>query len=238
MTEVTDRILERVRKLLAMANDERANEGERDNALRMANNIMAKYQIEMADVPLEQREKDDPIGRFEEEGWNLAWNNMMRNSIAKLFDCRYFQGGKINATRGRHVFVGRGANATTAMLMSDWIVRAALREADKVAGHRLTAGGRSFGLGVAARLSERVNALIKDSNAELKVSTGRDLVIIRQNAQDANEAWIAANMKVGKSRALRKSSVDADAYFAGRSHADSINLSKQVTAKPDPKALR
>jgi hypothetical protein len=179
-----EKILERVRKLLAMANDERGNEGERDNALRMANNLMAKYQLDMADIPTEVRERDDPIGRFDVDGWYIPWCNMIRGSVARLFSCKYLQGGKINATRGRHIFIGRASNATTAMLMSDWIVKEALREADRVAGHRLTPAGRSFGLGVASRLARRVTELLEKSAAELSreqgseiQSNGRDLVI-------------------------------------------------------------
>ncbi len=238
MSEVTDKILERVRKLLAVANDERANEAERDNALRMATNIMAKYQIDMADVPKEQRERDDPRGRFDTEGWYIPWCNQIRGSIARLFDCRYFQAGKINATRGRHVFVGRASNATTAMLMSDWIVKEALREADRVAGHRLTPAGRSFGMGVSSRLSTRVNEIIASSAKEIKESTGRDLMIIRTDEQSANDEWITAHMKTRPGRALSTKNINSDAYYAGQSHGNKVNLSKQVSASPAPKGIR
>jgi hypothetical protein len=244
MTEVTDKLLERVRKLLAVANDERANEGERDNALRMANNIMAKYQIDQSMVPQEQRDKDEPIGRFDSEGWYIIWCNQIRNSIARLFSCKYLQGGKINATRGRHIFIGRASNVTTAMLMSEWIVKEALREADKVGGHRLSAAGRSFGMGVAARLSARVTELLAKTaediareTGEAVVTTGTSLVVIRQNELASADAWMREHIAVGKARGSSKGAADADAYHAGRKHADRVNLSKQVSAKPDPKAL-
>jgi hypothetical protein len=240
-----EKILERVRKLLAMANDERGNEGERDNALRMANNLMAKYQLDMADIPTEVRERDDPIGRFDVDGWYIPWCNMIRGSVARLFSCKYLQGGKINATRGRHIFIGRASNATTAMLMSDWIVKEALREADRVAGHRLTPAGRSFGLGVASSLARRVTELLEKSAAELSreqgseiQSNGRDLVMIRANELSAADEWMRANIKVGKARATRAGNLDYDAMNAGRSHADKINLNKQVQSRPDPKSLK
>lgn len=44
------KILGRIRKMLALANNEGASEGERDNALRMAHATLAKYNLDMAEV--------------------------------------------------------------------------------------------------------------------------------------------------------------------------------------------
>jgi hypothetical protein len=43
-------ILEKVKKLLALANDKGATEGERDNALRMAHGMLAKHNLDMSDL--------------------------------------------------------------------------------------------------------------------------------------------------------------------------------------------
>ena len=45
-----EKILDKVKKLLAVANNEAATEGERDNALRMAHNMLAKHNLAMADL--------------------------------------------------------------------------------------------------------------------------------------------------------------------------------------------
>ena len=64
-----EKVLEKIRKLLERANDERGStENERELALRMATSMMAKYQLDMSDIPQAQREKDDPLGRFDGEG--------------------------------------------------------------------------------------------------------------------------------------------------------------------------
>lgn len=68
-----DRILERVRKMLALANDEAATEGERDNALRMAHNLLMKHQLSMEDVENHAKDKDDPRGHFKGDGWSMPW---------------------------------------------------------------------------------------------------------------------------------------------------------------------
>lgn len=235
-----EKVLEKIRKLLERANDERGStEGERDTALRMATALMAKHQIEMSQIPKEQQDRNDPRGKFVEQGWSIVWCNMIRGSIARLFDCTYLVGGKINATRGNHIFIGRESNATTAMLMSDWIVRECLREADRVAGHRLKPEGCSFGLGVAARLAARVRQLTAEAAADIQASTGRDLMIIKANEADANEDWIiSSGMKVSKSRSVSASNIDSKSYNAGMKHADSINLNKQIKSPAEQSRLK
>jgi hypothetical protein len=57
MTE--DKILSRIQKMLALANDLAATEGERDNALRMAYNLMAKHNLDM--VTVEARNPTSPV---------------------------------------------------------------------------------------------------------------------------------------------------------------------------------
>lgn len=231
-----EKVLEKIRKLLERANDERGStEGERETAMRMATSLMAKYQLDMADIPQAQREKDDPLGRFDGEGWYLKWCQMIRNSVAKLFDCRYVNMGKINATRGRYCYIGRASNATTAMLMADWIVKDALREADRAGGHRLSAQGRSFGFGFAERLNARIALMRAEAAEEIKMSTGRDLVLMRTNFAAENEDWCAKNMKLKPGKAIMTRNLHEGAMNAGRAAADKVNLSKQISA---PEATR
>lgn len=234
-----EKVLEKIRKLLERANDERGStEGERETAMRMATSLMAKYQLDMADIPQAQRERDDPLGRFDGEGWYLPWCQLIRNSIAKLFDCRYINMGKINATRGKYTYVGRASNATTAMLMADWIVKDALREADRVGGHRLTSAGRSFGLGFADRLGVRVAALRAAAVEEMKQSSGRDLVVVQTNFAKENAAWLDNNLKTKPGKAVSHRNINDAAMGADRNAADKVNLSKQISSPTEQSRLK
>ncbi len=234
-----EKVLEKIRKLLERANDERGStENERELAMRMATSLMAKYQLDMNDIPLAQREKDDPLGRFDSEGWYLPWCQLIRAAVAKLFDCHYINLGKINATRGRYTYVGRASNATTAMLMADWIVKDALREADRVGGHRLTTAGRSFGMGFAERLHARVALLRAQAVEEMKQSTGRDLVVVQTNFAKENADWLSSNMNIKPGKALSTRNLQSDYMNAGRSAADKVNLSKQISAPAPVRTIK
>lgn len=236
-----DKILERIRKLLALANCDAATDGERDNALRMAHTTLMKHELSMEDVDQHQREKEDPRGMLETEGWNLVWCRQIRNTMAKMFFCRYVIGGKINATKGRHFWIGRASATATAAYMSDWVIKSLLKEADTRYKHRLTPEGRAFAVGAAERLKERVVDIIKASQADIKAEKpGTSIVVadVMRTENEANQAWINTNMNVKKTSISTKRRVDSDAYHSGREYGNSINLNKQVATTAAPRQIK
>lgn len=232
-----EKVLDKVRKLLAMANDERGNEHEREQALRMAHNMLTKYGLDMSDVDRAIRDKEDPRGRFDSEGWSMRWSLQIRNSIAKLFMCRYFYGRKINGTRCEHSFVGRESNAVTAMYISDYVINSILKEGRRLYKHNLSPETRAFAVGCADRIRERVLDMIKEKGAEL-AGTGKDLVL-RDMAKSEDEANAAFLEEMGTrlvSKKARQSSVNIKAYGAGKEYGGKIGLNVQV-ARPDETKL-
>jgi hypothetical protein len=232
-----ERILEKVRKLLAMANHENANETERDTALRQAHALLTKHGLDMVSVENHQREKVDPRGEFVHEDWSIPWTRTVRVAIAKLFMCKYFYGEKINGTRQRHYFVGRESNATTAEYMSVFVVGAILKEGRSRYGHNLCPETRAFGEGAAHRLNQRVEQMIATKIQEVQASDGKGLALIdlRTAEHDENELYVK-DWKVRKG-VTRNTNVDSKAYRAGREHADNIGLNVQVSTTQAPKQL-
>src|SRR5215472_4319088 len=85
---VSEQILARVRKMLALANDAGATEGERDNALRMAHATLAKYNLDLAAAEIaggEDERADSLEPRVEQAGkfGGWAWAQHIANSIAE-----------------------------------------------------------------------------------------------------------------------------------------------------------
>lgn len=236
---MSEKILDRVRKLLALANDDAATEGERDNALRMAHATLMKHNLSMEHLDAHERAKQDPRERLDTEGWNLVWCRDLRNIIAKLFFCKYYIGGRINATRGRHVYVGRASNVATAAYMSDWIIASVLKEADRLYKHRLTPEGRSFCVGVVYKLEERVLEINKATQAEV-TATGSALVVADyyRTEQEANVLWVSENMTVVKAKARRNTDIDEDAYAAGQRFGGMIQLNQQVATTAESKRIK
>lgn len=221
--------------MLAIANDERgASEAERDLALKMAHDLLAKHELDMADVAESVREKDDPRGSFMNTGWNTPYAKTIRNAMSKLFRCYYYHGAKINATRGEHFFIGRESAATTAMYMSDWVIKSLLREADWRYEHRLSANGRAFCVGAANRLWHRVKEIVAEKQKEF-TATGSALVLydIAAREEEANLSFIEARgvqLVMDKSRSH---TVNTQAFESGKEYANAINLNTQIANQKD-----
>src|SRR3954465_6436596 len=233
-----EKILVKVRKMLELANNEAATEAERDNALQMAHDLLAKYELDMEDVPLTLRDAEDPRVHLMMDGWNAPYAKSIRDSVAKLFRCKYYFGRKINGTRGEHHFVGRESAATTAMYMSDWIIKTLIREADRLYKHRLTPPARSFCVGAANRLYHRIDQIVAASQRDItNTASARVLYDIAKREAEANLVFIQEmGTKLLKSK-TRRTTVRTEAFERGKAYADTINLTTQIHANK-PKELK
>lgn len=159
-----EKILDKVKKLLALANNAAATDGERDNALRMAHGMLAKYNLSMEDA----QEHEAMEGREQQyiETFHMTWAKQVCNSIAKLFFCSYYAGEKLNATKGKHYFVGKQSNAITAILISTYVINSILKECRNNWKHNLAPESRSFCIGASYKLAERVTNMIKEVSFE------------------------------------------------------------------------
>ena len=229
MTE--EKIINRIKKMLALANDLAATEGERDNALRMAYNAMAKFNIDLAQVEAHGKKEEEARINFQNDSWSWLWAKQVNQIIGRLFFCKYYYGRAINGTQCEHHFVGRESNAMTAAVMADYVVNSILKEGRKIGKQNTSPITRSFCVGAMQALSRRVDQIIAEKERELQGSAtpGTALVLASfyKNEQAANDAWIAERMNLKAGRA-HSHKVNDDAWAAGSEYGRNINLSAQV----------
>lgn len=227
-----DKIISRVRKMLALANDDGASEGERDNALRMAYNMIAKYNLSMSSIESNGAEvRIDECWTYRRQPWTIS----VTNSIANLFFCNYYY-VKIKGNVAQHHFVGKDSNAVTARYMAEFVVTSIIaqgRKESRAIGEP-SAWRRSFFMGAADRIRSRIIELRKeegDSNKKDVASGGTSLVLasVYDSERKANEDWLASQ---GVSLRTKKITSKAAAHMSGYSSGDSfgktIQLSRQV----------
>lgn len=228
-----EKVLARVRKMMALANDAAATEGERDNAIRMAHATLAKYNLSMAEadkagVPTEEARVNDAV-----VGKDFPWMRTTTQAIAKLFFCEHFfvrmSGGKV-----KHYFVGKESNVFTAKSMSEYIISSIDREARArsllVTGSSNGNYWRSFCKGAADVIWTRCMEIRSKAEAAPKVP-GTSLVLASVYAIEnkANEDYIARQMglklKMGNTRQRNTS---ADAHAAGVDFGSKVSLNTQI----------
>lgn len=224
MTE--ERIINRIRKMLALANDLAATEHERDTALSMAHKLLAKYNLDLEAIKDKPKE---PRIDFSSPCYGEPWVRQVSAAIADLFFCRYYYGARVTPTQIEHHFVGKESNAVTAAVMADWIARSIMREGVKLYRQVRCAQHRSFATGAAYRLRERIEEM-KAQPMETKASDGKALVLADVYGTElrANDKFLEESGVRLKSKKRRASSVNSGAFERGREFGNTINLNRQV----------
>lgn len=239
---MNDRVISRIRKMIALANDAGATEGERDNALRMAHATLVKHNLDITSIDGEataaQEQRVQEAGVFH----GVPWARTICHSIAKLFFCKYFSVRfSANTDDKKHYFVGRTSNATTAMHLAQFVVEAVNREAKAYTRGQHYSVYRAFGAGAANRIYARCEKLRAAQEAapppELLAAPGTALVLASVYAAEAeaNDAYLkAAGRKLTTHRGGAKV-YDRDAHAAGTRFGDGVTLSPFITGSQQKK---
>jgi hypothetical protein len=236
-----DRVIRRIQKMLRLANDAGASEGERDNALRMVHATLAKYNLTLAGV-----EGAGGSGQEERRGEHTfdmvghAWARTVVNGISKLMFCEYFY-VRLDQRFIRNYVIGRESNAITAIEMARYVTKNIEAEAGRKTREFRADGKfhRDFCKGAASRIyvrCERLRAEAEKESAAAPVdqlrANGTAIVLasVYQVEQEANKDYIQKHhgkLKEGVNRQTRPSHI---AYALGAAHGDKVQLTRQVGA--------
>lgn len=182
-------VLRRVQKLLAIANDDRANANEAAAAAAQAENIMRKYQIEHADVlraeilsGAGEFDTADVVANMKRDDLNRTplkvvpkWAQGVAIKIARLNDCEVRLGfmnrvGKEEVRDASLRFYGFKSDVQVASWMFDFIVNSlicAQREWSKRTSLRGKVEAESFRDGFAMTVMRRLEELRMEREAAM-----------------------------------------------------------------------
>jgi hypothetical protein len=225
---IENKVLERVKKMIALGNDSAATEAERETALRMAYNLLAKYNLSISDLPSEQdneaRERQDVVISAD------RWARSLAQAVAKLFFCRYFYSGTGTSGKDKHCFVGRQSNVITARYMREFLIKSVKREATGRYKSPTSPQGRSFCVGTVDSIRKRVEEMIK-TDTESTPGTALVLASLHQREADANSKWLEqAGLSLTTSKARADNSLRASAFYDGREYGKTVSLNQQVSS--------
>lgn len=226
-----DRVLDRVRKMMALVNDAGASEGERDNAMRMAHATLAKYNLSMAEAEAHGKQEKEKRGPADIKSRSRPWIRSVMQAVAHLFFCEYFYTARGNDQW--NYFVGKESNVITAIEIAKYVVDSIVREG----GAKQRAGGYdgawrvSFSKGAAFRVTSRCRALRADQeNATRGTGTSLVLADLYTQEQSANEKYISDVM--GQKLVVKGSRTKAPGhgFHEGAEFGDKVGLHRQVGA--------
>lgn len=227
---MNEKIINRIRKMLALGQDSAASQGERENALRMAHNLLIKYNLDMAQV--ENHGAGEKREEFRGEFYGRPWALTVSMAVAKLFFCRYYFERSSRRDQVVHCFLGKESNSVTALEMSKYLIASVWKEANKqMRDSGLGAAfRRSFATGAASQINRRVNELIKESTKPQE-PTGTALVLASLYQTEESENALAMEklgVVVKRTNLSSKKSFDPQGFGQGVEFGQSLNLNRQL----------
>lgn len=232
-TQVPVKILDRLKKMLALANNAGATEGERDTALSMVHNIMAKYNLDMAEIEAHHSKGkvDDNVVIDSEVFYGRPWAISIAHSVATLMFCTYFSTRSTVKNMAGHNFVGTSANVMAAKMMAKFLIEGTLFEARRQSRElgEGSAWRRSFGMGASHKIYHRCAALKAETAQAPVPGTALVLTDVYKAAEARNELAIRSfgvELRSAPSRA--KKTANTEAYTRGAAHGSKVNLGQNI----------
>lgn len=227
------KMLEKVRKLLAMANDGRGNENESATAMRQANKIMAEYGIEEAECDMRTIDAGEMVfgeaqcfadGKAPEPGKVSrsapAWAGVLAVGVARFTDSIITRKTGVNG----QVFVFKGEKED--VLLARWVfgvLVASINAEQKASGWTARGEATSFRMAAASTLQNRLKSLHRERMAmyeEAKAqSNSRALVVV-----DHKQNEIAVRFGEQRTRTCRTGFSSSGAMQAGSAAGSRINI--------------
>lgn len=252
-----EKILNRIQKLLNLANNAGATEGERNAAMHHASKLLQKYNLSIADLPPEQNTE-----KREEQTLTICGDRWLRDicaSTARLFFCNYLYSSTGTSGKWNNHFIGRQSNVITAMHMSEYLIKSIKREATKRYRSPTTPEGRSFCVGATRTIVNRMRIMWleaqepakpapaaqpqsaveseylaieneMDSEMDGVKTTALALASLYKSEEEANRAFMHEMWgdRVKEEKPRQGGFVKSNAYNAGREHGKSVSLNQQV----------
>ncbi len=207
-----ERIIKKIQKLFALAGDDGATGAESENAMRMANSLLAKHSLEMSQLT---GTDETVFPTWCDYNLKTPGIKSMVGSIGRLYNCRVIF--DMNWQPAKTLIIGSSANRLTAIIVINQIIDQVKRE---------TKGERAaYKHGVAIGLNDVVNKILRERRADkTEILPGTGLMPIDQMTQQANAAddWVNENFSNLKSSRGVRGSTD------GRNHGNRLNPGPRV----------
>jgi hypothetical protein len=218
-------IAAKIRKLLALA-DGNSNENDAANAAARAAALMAKYQIEQADVDELVRDAEDPMIRMDSEssGRLAGWRKQLASGIASGCGCSVIYVRRRRAGETALSFFGRTSDVQAAVYMFGALSTEIERLARRNASGNGAAYVNAYKLGAATTINRRLRAQ-RTETLEQARETG---VAVTALAKVMNSCAIAHKFaeqvmgKIGKSTPSRYTS--GGGFQAGQNDGRDVKL--------------
>lgn len=230
-SKTPERILERIRSLLAMSRDT-SSPNEAAIALRRARKLMDEHQVNMRDFSNINKSQAFGKSKFGEMGSRqYVWVSIIAIALAEMNDCiTKFQKAGEHRDAG-YVFLGFKDDVCVCKFMLNYLIDTCHRlyKRDKEALGLTGLGDKNDYLtGIAVALRNRINLITSQRRADLAVNAG-SCAMIKDKTMRVEQQFGKASYSLAKTKASR----NQKAMLGGHSAAKEVHLGGFVEATPD-----
>jgi hypothetical protein len=229
MTDVEDRVLERVRKLLTRAEHPTTPPAEAEACSAKAAALMSRHLIDRAMVDADGRDRDEPVvRRIVVEAPYVVGKVLLLSEVARAFGIPVAIGSGYYSSPRRCTLVGfAGDLAMVELLFTSLLLQASTAMRVASDGHpRVKAFRRSFLFGYASTVGARLKAVRQETVQEAATATpGTELVLVDRQAR-VDSAFEREFPRLGKFRATMSS---GSGFMSGRDAGVRADLSARQT---------
>jgi len=218
-----EKIIDKVRKLLALARDKGASENEAATALAMAQKLIIEHDIKNVEEAVTVH-----AIRGQWMGVKLGdkWHKFLAHAVAELFNCRFVSNGV-----GDIQFVGKPENIEVCELTMKWVVE----QVEALYKEGLATFKRQLG-GLDQRTRGNFRQTFKEACALRVYRRAKEIVATARNVIPDHMALVVIDQSRAAASDLirhlpRGRAASAKAGFgtgAGRSAGDRVNLQRGV----------
>lgn len=183
MNEETENIIRKVRKLLALGDENKnGHEAEALAAMAKARSLMTEHNLSMSEVQVTELKNEGAVDKAANfRKGCVPWERSLGGAVARLFDTQTYRHSKY-VGNGKHEyamsFVGVGADAEISSLAYESL-HETLERMGRNSGFSGSERG-AFLLGVAQRLGNRARDMADEAKRAQAVTTCRDLVLVKE----------------------------------------------------------
>ena len=237
---MNDRLIEKMKKLLAMSQD-KSSEHEAMIAAKQLHALLSKHNISMSEL----EDKEEEVGQQFDVHSCRPWKRYVAHWVSALYFCSFYY-MKIGRGKSQYVFVGKEHNRLFASHIFTMIVttieRESRTESKKLYGREVSSFVNSFWSGAASRIVNRCDELIKAAKAgELEDEEGNTLPIML-NVYDSNSLlnseWLESqnfNIREKKSKSLE--ATNSEGLRKGREAGNRVQLSRSLQSQSSTKLI-
>lgn len=224
-------IKDRITKLLAMAAS--TNENEAALAMGMAQNLMDKHNLSMAELTVEEAGSEEAVIKDGESlftaGRITSWKELLAGHLAQANACRLIkwthQGRKLGGVRGSSINIyGRPSDIAIVRFLLAYAVTQLSRFAPKGMGHEYS---NSWYLGAVRGIKEKLDA----SKKETYKDASKYALIKLDNRSKAVDLFVEQDCPKLKKGAAVKCNIHSGAYNQGYEKGRNMDLNQQSRLK-------